>query len=59
MLRDGEVQCVPAGAPRAGKSPHSQTICVINDDIIRVCDSEVDLKGGFPLPADTLDSNVL
>lgn len=57
--RDGEVQHVPAGAPRAGESPYSQTLCAINDDIIRVCDSEVDLKGGFPLPADTLASNVL
>lgn len=30
-----------------GESPHSQTICAVNDDIIRVCDSGVDLQGGF------------
>lgn len=55
----GDAQCVPAGIPRAGESPHFQTICKVNADFIRVGDSEVDLKGGFPLPADTLDSNVL
>lgn len=32
---------------REGESPHSQTICAVNDDLIRVCDSEVDLQGGF------------
>lgn len=53
ILRDGGMQRVPAG-----ESPHFQTICAINDDIIRVWQWS-GFKGGFPLPAHTLDSNVL